>query len=97
MRKQQKTQFTPTHEINFNELTYDLKLSEGGYGIVYKGKWKHTVVAIKEIKREIVEQDKLEEFKNECAAMEVLRHPNVVLFYGACTKFPNLCIILEYC
>jgi mitogen-activated protein kinase kinase kinase 9 len=54
-------------------------------------------VAIKEIKREIVEQEKLEEFKNECAAMEVLRHPNVVLFYGACTKFPNLCIILEYC
>lgn len=29
--------------------------------------------------------------------MEVIRHPNVVLFLGACTKSPNLCIILEYC
>jgi len=29
--------------------------------------------------------------------MEVIRHPNVVLFLGACTKPPNLCIILEYC
>ena len=53
------------------------------------------MVAIKEIKREIIEQDKLEEFKNECAVMEVIRHPNIVLFLGACTKSPNLCIVLE--
>ena len=49
-------------------------------------------MAIKEIKREIIEQDKLEEFKNECAVMEVIRHPNIVLFLGACTKSPNLCM-----
>ena len=29
--------------------------------------------------------------------MEVIRHPNIVLFLGACTKAPNLCIVLEYC
>jgi mitogen-activated protein kinase kinase kinase 9 len=29
--------------------------------------------------------------------MEVIRHPNIVMFLGACTKPPNLCIILEYC
>lgn len=29
--------------------------------------------------------------------MEVIRHPNVVLFLGACTKMPNLCIVLEFC
>ncbi len=29
--------------------------------------------------------------------MEVVRHPNIVLFLGACTKPPKLCIILEYC
>lgn len=27
----------------------------------------------------------------------VLHHPNVVLFLGACTKKPNLCLVLEYC
>ena len=89
--------FVQNNEIGFHELSYDRKLSEGGYGIVYRGRWKHTVVAIKEIKREIIEQDKLEEFKNECAVMEVIRHPNIVLFLGACTKMPNLCIVLEYC
>ena len=89
--------FIQNNEIPFSEITYEKKISEGGYGLVYKGKWKYTVVAIKEIKKEIIEQDKLEEFKNECAVMEVIRHPNVVLFLGACTKAPNLCIVLEYC
>lgn len=29
--------------------------------------------------------------------MESLRHPNIVTFLGACSKFPNLAIVLEYC
>ena len=29
--------------------------------------------------------------------MEVLRHPNIVMFLGACTKPPNFAIVLEYC
>ena len=89
--------FKHNYEISCKELTYERKLSEGGYGIVYRGKWKHTTVAIKQIKKEVIEQDKLEEFKNECAVMEVIRHPNVVLFLGACTKVPNLSIVLEFC
>ena len=89
--------FYQNNEIPFDQLQYDRKLSEGGYGIVYRGRWKYTTVAIKEIKKEIIEQDKLEEFRNECAVMEVIRHPNIVLFLGACTKAPNLCIVLEYC
>ena len=46
--------FEPCYEINYNEVTLDRKISEGGYGIVYRGRWKHTTVAIKEIKREII-------------------------------------------
>lgn len=29
--------------------------------------------------------------------MASVRHPNIVLFLGACTKAPNLCLVLEYC
>jgi hypothetical protein len=29
--------------------------------------------------------------------MEALRHPNIVMFLGACTKPPNFAIVLEYC
>jgi serine/threonine protein kinase len=47
--------FHQNNEIPFDQLQYDKKLSEGGYGIVYRGKWKYTTVAIKEIKKEIIE------------------------------------------
>lgn len=90
-------QFRNDFEIKYKDLKFDKRISEGGYGIVFKGRWMSTTVAIKEIKKEIIEQDKLEEFKNECAVMEVIRHPNIVMFLGACTKPPHLCIILEYC
>ena len=36
-------------------------------------------------------------FLAECKVMEVLRHPNIVLFLGACIKPPNLGLVLEYC
>jgi serine/threonine-protein kinase CTR1 len=29
--------------------------------------------------------------------MEILRHPNIVLFIGACTKPPHFGLVLEYC
>ena len=29
--------------------------------------------------------------------MEAMRHPNIVMFLGACTKPPKLAIVLEYC
>ena len=90
-------QFSANFEIKYKDLKFDKRISEGGYGIVYKGRWMSTTVAIKEIKKEIIEQDKLEEFRNECSVMEVIRHPNIVMFLGACTKPPHLCIILEYC
>jgi alpha-tubulin suppressor-like RCC1 family protein len=90
-------QFHANFEIKYKDLKFDKRISEGGYGVVHKGRWMSTVVAIKEIKKEIIEQDKLEEFRNEWAVMEVIRHPNIVMFLGACTKPPHLCIVLEYC
>jgi hypothetical protein len=29
--------------------------------------------------------------------MENLRHPNICIFIGACTKPPNLALVLEVC
>jgi len=87
----------PCLEIDTKDLTYVEKITEGGYGIVYLGKWRETQVAIKEIKMEYVTQDKLDEFLTECSTMEMVRHPNITLFLGACTKPPKICIVLEYC
>lgn len=72
-------------------------ISEGGYGIIYKGKWRETTVAVKMFKIDGMNENSLKDFLSECHAMEALRHPNIVLFLGACTKPPNFCIVLEYC
>ena len=52
-------------------------------------------MAIKMFK--IESESAIRDFFSECAAMEALRHPNIVMFLGACTKPPNFAIILEYC
>lgn len=55
------------------------------------------MVAVKVLKPELMKEDTIKDFLYECSAMESLKHPNIVMFLGACTKFPNLAIILEYC
>ena len=37
------------------------------------------------------------DFANECAAMQTMRHPNIVTCLGACTQPPHLAIVLEFC
>ena len=40
----------------------------------------------------------MEELKKEVQILSNLRHPNVVLYIGACTQDPtNLCIVTEWC
>ena len=35
-------------------------------------------------------------FREEAALLAELRHPNVVLFIGACVRSPNVCIVTEW-
>lgn len=32
--------FNCSMEIHFDELTFESQISEGGYGIIYKGLWR---------------------------------------------------------
>jgi len=96
--------YSACFEIPYEELEFlGDQIGKGGYGTVYRTKWRGTVVAVKKLRIEMpVAADKYAEFLSnwqldECQAMASLRHPNIVMFLGACTKPPNLCIILEYC
>ncbi|KAJ4907353.1 Protein kinase superfamily protein [Raphanus sativus] len=40
--------------------------------------------------------ENMEDFCNEISILSRVRHPNVVLFLGACTKPPRLSMITEY-
>jgi mitogen-activated protein kinase kinase kinase 9 len=90
---------TPSFEIPFEELTLESQpFGKGGYGFVYRARWRGSIVAVKKMRVEgDMPVDRYQEFLNECQTMTAVRHPNIVTFLGACTKQPNLCIVLEYC
>lgn len=54
-------------------------------------------MAVKKLKTGVINRAKFEEFVKEMEIMEGMRHPNMVMFLGASTKPPNLCLIMEYC
>jgi len=83
-------------EIPFSEVKMTQKLGEGTFGVVYKGDWRGSSVAVKVMKMQNVTEQALLEFRKELNILSRLRHPNVVLLMGACTSPPNLCFITEF-
>lgn len=39
----------------------------------------------------------VEDFGKECRIMSMIRHPNIVQFFGSVQEAPNFCIISELC
>eukprot|EP00041_Stephanoeca_diplocostata_P024752 m.635943 g.635943 ORF g.635943 m.635943 type:complete len:565 (-) comp22589_c0_seq1:1192-2886(-) len=60
-------------------------VASGGNGDVWKASWGHVPVAVKKLKHPMSAVDATvhEEFDREVRFMESIRHPNLVLFYGA--------------
>jgi len=84
-------------KIDMKEIVLEEKIGEGGFGVVYKGKWRDLYVAVKMLHRQ---DPKLsEEFQREAALMVNMEpHPNVVKTYGVCkeTDEKPSAIITEY-
>jgi serine/threonine protein kinase len=81
-------------DIKDDELQILSELGKGCFGTVYKGKCRGKIVAIKKLHQQNMED--LEEFKKEIQFLTHLRHPNIVLFMGACTQVGKLAIVTEY-
>ncbi|KZV37819.1 hypothetical protein F511_31472 [Dorcoceras hygrometricum] len=86
-------------EFSFSEIeeatdcfNQAMKIGEGGYGCIYKGKLRNTQVAIK-----MLHPDSLQgplEFQQEVNILSKLRHPNIVTLIGACPE--TWALIYEY-
>ncbi|KAK3004753.1 hypothetical protein RJ639_018398, partial [Escallonia herrerae] len=61
-----------------------LKIGEGGYGSIYKGLLRHTVVAIKKLHSHSSQGPS--EYQQEVNILSKLRHPNLVTLIGACPE-----------
>jgi len=83
-------------EIPFIEVRLGKQLGEGAFGTVYKAAWRGTPVAVKKLKPQKMQNVVLADFKKEVAILGKLRHPHVLLFLGACTHEPNMCMITEF-
>ncbi|KAG8381782.1 hypothetical protein BUALT_Bualt05G0008400 [Buddleja alternifolia] len=79
-------------EAATNKFSRSMKIGEGGYGPVYKGKLDHTRVAIKVLRSDAAQGRK--QFQQEVEVLSFMRHPNMVLLMGACPEYG--CLVYEY-
>jgi len=82
-------------EIQPEELEYLEKIGGGCFGSVYRGRCRGKEVAIKKLFRQDVDEKTLNDFKKEVHIQSQLRHPNVLLFMGACTTPGKMALVTE--
>ena len=82
-------------EISKDEVTLSGVLGRGTFGVVRKGTWSYSQVAVKVFPSEMVTRRHVSMARKEAQVMQTLQHGNVVHFYGLCTEFPTLMIVME--
>lgn len=87
----------PPEQIEWSEKTQEF-LGKGASGIVRKGTWLKTTVAIKALNNlpEFTDDEEIRSFYQEIGTLAPLRHPNIVSMYGFSRKEGYLCLITEY-
>lgn len=77
------------------KIDYNRCLGKGSFGAVYLGTCRGTTVAVKILDGD-VNEEALEDFKNEVSVMSKLRHANLLLFMGLNTSEGKLKLVTEY-
>jgi serine/threonine protein kinase/WD40 repeat protein len=87
--------------LDFGELRRDRRIGKGGYSVVYQGRYRGEVVAIKRIKlppgqaeTEDTRREAFRQFRREVWLMSGLDHPNIVSLKGFCIT--PICLVTEY-
>ncbi|XP_063403150.1 mitogen-activated protein kinase kinase kinase 7-like isoform X7 [Mytilus trossulus] len=83
---------TFVEEIEFQELQFYEVVGKGAFGVVSRAKWRSKDVAVKLIETE----SERKAFMTELKQLSRVNHPNIVKLYGACTKPPTVCLVMEY-
>ncbi|KAH0855688.1 hypothetical protein HID58_003953 [Brassica napus] len=78
------------YEILWEDLTIGEQIGQGSCGTVYHGLWFGSDVAVKVFSKQNTQKTLYNLLDRR------LRHPNVLLFMGAVTSPPRLCIVSEF-
>jgi len=84
------------YQICYQDLEYGAELGRGSFGIVRRGRWQHTEVAIKELIMQQMDPQVLQNFEQEIGVMASLHHPNVIHLCGACMDPGHYSLVMEY-
>jgi len=79
-------------EIQETDIALGKAIGTGSFGTVFAGRWRGTDVAVKRAHGEL-DQASIVEFGRETAILSLLRHPNIVMYLGVCTK--PLMLVME--
>jgi len=89
-------------ELSRSEIHLTTKLGEGDGGVIYHAHWRGLDVVAKMLKTETDRPSDVDcavaktDLINEISVLSRLRHPNLVMFLGACTVSEPLIIINEH-
>ncbi|CAN8069487.1 unnamed protein product [Agarophyton chilense] len=82
--------------IYSNAIAIGERAGQGGFGTVYSGLFRGTLVAVKQISPS-EQHTTVSCIEDEAITLVNLRHPNVVLFMGFVNETSKLWIVTEYC
>ncbi|ELP93407.1 protein serine/threonine kinase, putative [Entamoeba invadens IP1] len=80
-----------------SELLECKKIGEGSFGIVYRGKYRNSDVAIKKMKLSAdIDENGIFEFENEVNMLDKFRCDYIVHFFGAVFVSSEMCMVTEF-
>ncbi|ELP83873.1 serine/threonine protein kinase, putative [Entamoeba invadens IP1] len=84
-------------KLDPDEITLENELGSGSFGVVYKGKFRGNVVAVKKMRRIISDDfDQMKEFMKEVNMLAKFRSEYIVHFYGAVFIPNKICVVTEF-
>jgi hypothetical protein len=84
-------------EIDPSEIVVKERLGEGHIGVIHKARWRGLDVALKTLKEGLdLDSGEHHDLQHELEVLTRHRHPNLVMFIGACTTSQPFMIVCEY-
>ena len=77
-----------TTVLHYNDVVCETQIGEGSFGVVFRGTFQGSEVAVKKMKEVGLHNDAMSEFMKEISMLDKIRCNFIVHFYGACT-IPN--------